>query len=187
MAVKGKTLGFGMPDNDQKVIQNITQPLDVDLRIVASASHPNVRVCLAVTEPSGEFVRQDNKCLSVHGGVLITNDQSLSQYLIRKAEKGTYKIVLERFDIKDNDDDEWDELENQWEDLKDFVNWDSDDWDEEESESDNNEKEKSDALAPGVVFVDIFTNYGRADETRRSLCITLNDNTETYEIAEINF
>jgi hypothetical protein len=187
MAIKGNRRGFRTPDNNQNIHQNVTKPLDVDLRIVASASHPNVRVCLAVTEPSGEFVRQDNRCLSVHGGALITNNQNLSQYLIRKAEKGTYKIVLERFDVKENDKDEWDELEDQWEDLKDFVHWNPNDLDEEEPQSDNNEKEKADALAPGVVFVDIFTNYGRDNETRRSLCIILDDVTERYEIGEVNF
>ncbi|MDR2755325.1 MAG: hypothetical protein LBC20_06425 [Planctomycetaceae bacterium] len=195
--IKGKTLGFRTSDNNQDNAknqnvdkdQNNAKLMDVDLRIVALASHPNVDVCLAVTEPCGEFVRQNNRCLSVHGGTLITNNEDLSQYLIRKAEKGTYKIILERFDVKENDEDEWDDLENEWEDLKDILYWTSMYYNEEKSGSNNDEKEKkkADALAPGVVFVDIFTNYGRADETRRSLCITLNDETETYEIGEVHF
>ncbi|MDR1964673.1 MAG: hypothetical protein LBQ50_12905 [Planctomycetaceae bacterium] len=154
--------------------------LDVDLRVVVTASHPNIGVALSVTEPSGEKIRDGNN-LSVYGGVLIENSRNLSQYMIRKAIKGKYKMILEHFDAYDND--EWES----WEYIDDFANWRPDNETEENSDSNNDEKEKAAALAPGVVFVEIFTNYGRANETRRSLCITLDNNTETYEIGEVGF
>lgn len=160
------------------------RPLDVDLRVVAMASHQGVDVALAVTEPNGERLNRDH-ALSVRGGALngayATGDYpALSQYMIRRAPKGKYKIVLERFDVLDEMIEETDDA--MIDDLEDHVRLSETEIDVEAPEP---VKEKGVRLAPGVVFVDMFTNYGRPDETRRSFCLTLDDETEVYEIGEI--
>lgn len=174
-------------ESDDERKKAAARPLDVDLRVVAVASHKNIDIALSVTEPTGERLDRDH-ALSVHGGALdgayATEDYpALSQYMIRRAPKGKYKIVIERFDI----------LEKLIEEADDAMVEDFEDCDEDLAETTvgveepEPVKEKGVRLLPGVVFVDIFTNYGRPDETRRSVCITLDDETEVYQVGEVEW
>lgn len=159
------------------------EPFELDLRITALASHP-ISFGLAVVEPCGEEVRR-GRTLSLHGGTLSETRESprISQYMIRQAEKGKYRIVLERYDLPSEPED-WD-----WEGILDFERWIEEGWDEDEDDEFEDDEEpvteKGIAFTPGVVFVDIFTNYGRANESKRSICITLDDETDSYDIAEV--
>ncbi len=107
------------------------EPLDVDLRIIATASHPGVDFSLVVTEPGHEKVAVFHP-FSSHGGYLdgsagIANVPLLSQYMIRHASRGRYKIEIECLDLYKT----------------------------------HNERKKLPPLWPGVVFVDVNSKGSR--------------------------
>ena len=121
------------------------EPIDADLRVVVTPGYWSCWASLAVTEPDGKKVNQANP-LSLRGGMLNISGSSptYSQYIVRRAGKGTYKITLTG-----------------------VAGWQYD--------------------LPPLVFVDIFTNYGRPNETRRSVCIRLDEKTKEYEIGNVKF
>lgn len=174
--------------------KNAAKPFELDIRIVATASH-DANVGITITEPSREKVQRGNT-LSIHGGAMIENAMrqmpSLSQYAFRKAGKGKYQITLELYDTPASEDEEWD-----WEGVEDFKQWLDNEGDDDEEddvnkdEEDENEEdesvEKGAVFAPGVVFINIFTNYGRKNETRRSICVTLDEETDVYQIGDVDF
>ncbi len=149
----------------------LAKPLDGDIRIVAFASHDGTSFDFAVTEPSGEIANRTTP-LSLLGGA-IAGSESCAEYMIRRAGQGKFKIALEYFGNRSFDDEEFEEEEDLY--LED--------------EDDEVEfvllKPVNPEMRPGFVYVEVYTHYGRENETRRTYMIELKPDTETYELGTV--
>lgn len=163
-------------DENLPIDKRLVKPIDADLRIVVRTSD-FFYLGLSVMEPHGEIVRHPYN-LSVAGGTLSEESFSPFEYMIRNAKKGKYKIVLEN-----NNGLRYDHSS-----IPAARNYRNNRWNINDEMNDVECEKKSLIFdMPKCAIVDIYTNYGRTNEKHRSVFLDIDDETEIYDLGEIEF